>query len=297
MRTRAAVEHDDRPRPTKESDAMTSPMGTTDPITNDGTSTAEASGPTSAAAAALQGATHHGEGETATNAAAAKARELAQKAQETAKTRARSTVDSGRTRAAETIETVAQTLRGSTDQLREQEHPEIGRYIAVAADRMESLANYLRNTETDELVRRAESYARRQPALFLGGAFVVGLLGARFLKSSRRAQVGNGAHALHDTHEHEVGIATFDERAGGMGAGAAFASTGATFDAGADFPDPDANATGQTSYDAGAGMTGGSPAVSGGPDGAGTGTMHTSDTIADLDASRPSGLDDPDTRA
>jgi hypothetical protein len=33
-------------------------------------------------------------------------------------------------------------------------------------------------------VSEAEDFARRQPALFLGGAFALGLLGARFLKSS-----------------------------------------------------------------------------------------------------------------
>ena len=34
------------------------------------------------------------------------------------------------------------------------------------------------------MVTQVEQYARRQPAIFLGGAFALGLLGARFLKSS-----------------------------------------------------------------------------------------------------------------
>ena len=41
-----------------------------------------------------------------------------------------------------------------------------------------------------------ENLARRQPALMLGGALVLGLIGARFLKSSqrdRRLQGGGNA--------------------------------------------------------------------------------------------------------
>ena len=41
--------------------------------------------------------------------------------------------------------------------------------------------------EVEDLVNRTESWARQNPALFLGGAFVIGVLGARFLKSSRPA--------------------------------------------------------------------------------------------------------------
>ena len=37
-------------------------------------------------------------------------------------------------------------------------------------------------------VSSTERFARREPLFFLGGAFVVGLLAARFLKSSERAE-------------------------------------------------------------------------------------------------------------
>jgi hypothetical protein len=50
------------------------------------------------------------------------------------------------------------------------------------------VSNYLQNTDVSEMVDRTEEFARRRPALFLGGAFALGLLGARFLKSSRRQQ-------------------------------------------------------------------------------------------------------------
>ena len=42
----------------------------------------------------------------------------------------------------------------------------------------------MREKDVQAIVRDVERYAREQPALFLGGAFVLGLLGARFLKST-----------------------------------------------------------------------------------------------------------------
>lgn len=41
--------------------------------------------------------------------------------------------------------------------------------------------------EPPELAADVEGFTRRQPALFMGGAFVLGLTTARFLKSSREA--------------------------------------------------------------------------------------------------------------
>jgi len=38
----------------------------------------------------------------------------------------------------------------------------------------------------DQMLRDARNLARRQPALFIGGSFAVGLLAARFVKSSPR---------------------------------------------------------------------------------------------------------------
>jgi hypothetical protein len=51
---------------------------------------------------------------------------------------------------------------------------------------VERWADYVQNTDAREMANRVESFARREPGLFLGGAFALGLVGARFLKSSRR---------------------------------------------------------------------------------------------------------------
>lgn len=276
---------------------MTTPTGVNDTITGGlGATAGTATGTAHEAGAADQGTT---------NQVKAKAREFAGKAQEQAKTKARSTVETQKTKAADTIGTVAQTLRGSTDQLRDQNQEQIGRYITSAADQMERLAEYLRTTETDELVRKAEEVARKQPALFLGGAFALGILTARFLKSSRRAQVEHGG-------DRERAIATFDERGQGE---SAFGAEGGTALRATGYPTLDESeglgygaGTGSSSLGAGLGMgtTGGAShdALASATDrtvtsafGTGANTMHTSDSVDDLTSARPQGLEDPDTRA
>ncbi|MEJ7812525.1 MAG: hypothetical protein WKG32_19090 [Gemmatimonadaceae bacterium] len=117
-----------------------------------------------------------------------KARQLAGQAQQKAGEQVQSGLARGKTRAAETLGGVAQSLHATSQQLREQNQERPGRYIEQAAGRVEQLSNYLHTADVHQIVDEVEDFARRQPALFLGGAFVVGVLGARFFKSSRRSQ-------------------------------------------------------------------------------------------------------------
>ena len=120
-------------------------------------------------------------------------RHLAWEAQEHATDRVRGGVDQGKARVAGTLGSVARTLRQSTQQLRAEDETGASQYIERAADQMDRLATYLQNTNVGEMVDQVEDVARRQPVLFLGGAFVLGLAGARFLKSSRRGHVQQGS--------------------------------------------------------------------------------------------------------
>ena len=117
-----------------------------------------------------------------------KAQQLASEAQQRASEQVKSGTTRGKDRAAETLSGVAQSLRLSSQQLREQNQEGVSRYTERAADQVEQLSNYLQNADVTELVDRIEDFARRQPTLFLGGTFALGLLGARFLKSSRRRE-------------------------------------------------------------------------------------------------------------
>ena len=99
-----------------------------------------------------------------------------------------SRLDTQKDKAAVGLGSIAQALRQTGDQLRnEAQGSAINDYISTAADQVERFSGYLRSTNTREIVHRVEDFARQQPALFLGSALLIGVLGARFLKSSGRA--------------------------------------------------------------------------------------------------------------
>jgi len=58
------------------------------------------------------------------------------------------------------------------------------RYTDTAAEKLDSVARYFDSAELKDIARDIESYARRNPAVFLGSAFAIGIMAARFLKSS-----------------------------------------------------------------------------------------------------------------
>jgi hypothetical protein len=100
------------------------------------------------------------------------------------KQRAAEELSSQKDRAFEGIGSVAQAVRQSTHQLRDQQHDTLAGYVEQAADQIDRFARQLREKDVSELLSDAQNLARRQPALFVGSAFALGLLGARFFKSS-----------------------------------------------------------------------------------------------------------------
>jgi hypothetical protein len=73
--------------------------------------------------------------------------------------------------------------------------PALMPYIDQAADQVERASAYFDKKSLGEVASDVEGFARREPALFLGGAFALGLLGGRFLKASRPASTGSTAGA------------------------------------------------------------------------------------------------------
>jgi uncharacterized protein YjbJ (UPF0337 family) len=125
-------------------------------------------------------------------------------------------------RAADGLTSLAHALRQTSQQLREQDQQTITGYVEGAASQVERISNYLKQNDLGGLIDDVEQFARRQPALFLGGTFVLGLLGARFLKSSRPATGGGypGSTALAQRRTVYPG-----------GAGTRFPNTGASYTA------------------------------------------------------------------
>lgn len=94
-------------------------------------------------------------------------------------------------RATDGIGSIAQAVRQSTQHLRDNQHDTIAQYVDQAATQLEQFSARLKQKNVSELLRDAQGLAKKRPAVFIGSAFAIGLLGARFLKSSRDRQTGD----------------------------------------------------------------------------------------------------------
>jgi ElaB/YqjD/DUF883 family membrane-anchored ribosome-binding protein len=110
----------------------------------------------------------------------------------TAQQQVETRVDSGLDRAGDMLDQLASAVRRTSDDLRGQQ-PQVANIAETAASQAERAAQYLRQTDMQGVIRHADRFAREQPAVFLGGAVMLGLLAARFLKASP-SQMGGGPH-------------------------------------------------------------------------------------------------------
>jgi hypothetical protein len=110
--------------------------------------------------------------------AGVKARQLADQAE--------SAADKGKQRLASRLGDVAQAFHRTGEELRSEQKDGLSDFTDAVATRIERVASYLEGGDVRSMAAEVESFARRQPALFLGGAFTLGLVAARFLKSSSR---------------------------------------------------------------------------------------------------------------
>jgi hypothetical protein len=99
-------------------------------------------------------------------------------------------LDTGLSRAGDVLEQVATAVRHTGQDLRD-EQPQIASIADTAASQVDRAAQYLRETDLQGIVGRAERFARQQPAIFVGGALMLGLVAARFLKASPSGASGS----------------------------------------------------------------------------------------------------------
>jgi hypothetical protein len=116
------------------------------------------------------------------------AKELASDAVEQAKELASGQVSQRREKSAGEINKLASALHQTSDDLGD---TFAGPYVEKAANLLDKLSDSVRDASVSDTVRATERFARREPLLFLGGAFLVGVLAARFLKSSERSDGGD----------------------------------------------------------------------------------------------------------
>ena len=101
--------------------------------------------------------------------------------------------------AADSLSSLANTVRDASAQFRTTDPAHMGQVAEVAtgvADAVDNVSTHLRDATVDDILTETNTFARHQPALFLGGAFAVGFLLARFLKStSASANAGGSGYA------------------------------------------------------------------------------------------------------
>lgn len=92
------------------------------------------------------------------------------------------------------LDALADALRQASAQLRGSEGGALfAGYLDTAATRVQGVSGHLDAHEVSDLYADLESYARRQPAVFLGGMFAAGALVARFLRSTGGGAGDTGA--------------------------------------------------------------------------------------------------------
>ena len=155
-----------------------------------------------------------------------------------ARGRAREQVDQRSTQAGAQLSTIAGDTRTVGEELRKQGKEQPAKIAEQAADRVEQVGGYLRDSDADTILRDAEDFGRRQPMAVAAGAFAIGLLASRFLKASSsdryhgRSQSGDEAlsrsytSSARPTYGNGDRLAGSDDLTDGVGAGTGTRPTG-----------------------------------------------------------------------
>ena len=100
--------------------------------------------------------------------------------------------------AANDLTQVVDAVRRMGQSLAGEQNGPIARYAAEygdkAAQQIERFSSYIREQDAKKLLNDVQNFGRRQPALLLGGAFLLGFAGARLIKTSIEAQSREPLH-------------------------------------------------------------------------------------------------------
>jgi methyl-accepting chemotaxis protein len=115
--------------------------------------------------------------------AAEQARQQADAAAETVKSKARDFAEQQKSAGADQISGAADAIGAAAQELQGQ-MPLAAEYIDDLAERLGATAAALRERSVDEMLGNVADFARKQPGLFFAGAVATGFALSRFAKSS-----------------------------------------------------------------------------------------------------------------
>jgi len=116
-----------------------------------------------------------------------KTQQAQEKVQEVAKNatgQARSQIDERSTEAGHRVTATADDIRSVGQQLREQGKDQPAKLADQAAQHVERVGGWLRDSDSDKLLSDVEDFGRRQPWAFALGGLALGIAASRFLKAS-----------------------------------------------------------------------------------------------------------------
>ena len=116
--------------------------------------------------------------------AASAAQEKASELREQGSVRLRDQFDQRSNQAGTQVRSLAEALRRSGDELRNEGNGSAAQLTGQAAGRIEQLGTYLEQKRGDELIRDIETFARRRPWMLAGIGMLAGVAAARFMKAS-----------------------------------------------------------------------------------------------------------------
>lgn len=132
--------------------------------------------------------------------------EVAHKVIDKAKDKASSSILDQKSNLASGLGSIADGIRQMGENLRNTDEPnnfveltaKYGEKLAVQA---ENLSDYLNHKNFGELLHDLEGFARRNPTVFVGGAFALGFLTARFLRTSGSPSNGSSKSSNGQNHK------------------------------------------------------------------------------------------------
>jgi ElaB/YqjD/DUF883 family membrane-anchored ribosome-binding protein len=99
---------------------------------------------------------------------------------------ATSSLTQSRHQAAERLDGIANAMRTTSEHLRTENEPRVADLTESLAAQADRLSSYLRDRDFRGVQDDLERLARQRPAIAIGAALAVGMLAARFFKSSQR---------------------------------------------------------------------------------------------------------------
>jgi type VI protein secretion system component VasK len=111
-------------------------------------------------------------------------KQQAEQARGQAKDKLREQVDQRSTQAGERVGSSAQDVRTVAEELRKQGKDQPAKLADQAADRVERVGGYLKESDADRILRDVEDFGRSNPWAVALGGIALGFAASRFLKAS-----------------------------------------------------------------------------------------------------------------